>query len=260
MVAGPGGGLLRADDGGAGPGLPVIFVHGLAGSLEMWEPQLAHLRQSRRAVALDLRGHGQSAAADKDDYSMEALGADVLAVADKLGLSKFVLVGHSLGGSVASALAAAHPERVAGLLLVEAAGDLRKAPPEATSALLQALRGAEFETYEKEYARQMCGRSDAVVERMLASAREAQKPALVGWFQGALHSDPLPALAAYAGPKLLIHSGLNDTEYSLPKLALDLPKKLLAAGHCLSQEAPDAFNALLDEFLASLEKPALDPR
>jgi pimeloyl-ACP methyl ester carboxylesterase len=59
QVAGPSG-SLHVDDGGSG-GIPVVFVHSFAGSTEHWSAQLAHLRKTRRAVALDLHGHGQSA-------------------------------------------------------------------------------------------------------------------------------------------------------------------------------------------------------
>jgi pimeloyl-ACP methyl ester carboxylesterase len=68
-------------------------------------------------VAFDLRGHGASAEAD--DYSVEAFAADVEAVADKLGLRRFVLVDHSLGTQVVIEFARRHPERVAALMLVE---------------------------------------------------------------------------------------------------------------------------------------------
>ena len=57
-VAGPRG-ALRVDDGGSG-GLPVVFVHGNGGNLTQWKAQLEHLRTSRRAVALDLHGMGES--------------------------------------------------------------------------------------------------------------------------------------------------------------------------------------------------------
>ena len=57
-IPGPAG-LLHADDGGSG-GVPVVFIHSYAGDTTHWTAQLAHLRKTRRAIALDLRGHGQS--------------------------------------------------------------------------------------------------------------------------------------------------------------------------------------------------------
>ncbi|HVF61612.1 MAG TPA: alpha/beta fold hydrolase [Thermoanaerobaculia bacterium] len=118
-VNGPAG-QLYVDDGGAG-GLPVVFVHSYAGSGAHWAAQLAHLRPTRQAVAFDFGGHGRSEAPAAGDYAVESLAADIAAVVDALGLGRFVLVGHSMGG------AAAHP------------GDLRLRP----DARLEGVPGAQ---------------------------------------------------------------------------------------------------------------------
>ena len=120
FVTGPAGPLF-VDDGGADGGrLPVVLVHSFGGSTAQWAPQLAHLRGTRRAIALDLRGHGQSAAPGDDDYAVESLAADIGAVVDCLGLPAVVLVGHGLGAKAALEFAGAHPDRVAGLVLAAA--------------------------------------------------------------------------------------------------------------------------------------------
>src|SRR5262245_33021888 len=85
QIAGPAG-SLHFDDGGTG-GLPVVFLHSFSGSTAHWRPQLEHLRSSRRAVALDLRGHGRSQPpAESGDYAVESLAGDVEVVVDALGL------------------------------------------------------------------------------------------------------------------------------------------------------------------------------
>src|SRR5206468_12386469 len=119
----------HADDGGSG-GVPVVFVHSAAGSTEHWSVQLRHLRRTRRAAALDLRGHGRSAPPRDGDYRINSLAADLKAALDHLGLPRAVLVGHSLGGVVCATFAGTHPDRVAGLFLLDPAGDGRKLPPE----------------------------------------------------------------------------------------------------------------------------------
>src|SRR5512145_1122428 len=81
-IAGPAG-TLHVDDGGEG-GLPVLFVHSFAGSNEHWRRQLDHLRTRRRALALDLRGHGRSAPPDDGDYALTSQAGDIAAVADAL--------------------------------------------------------------------------------------------------------------------------------------------------------------------------------
>src|SRR6185503_7034795 len=77
-IKGPAG-KLNVDDGGTG-GLPVVFLHSFAGDTSHWSGQLSHLRETRRAVAIDLRGHGKSDAPANGDYSVEAMAGDVDAV------------------------------------------------------------------------------------------------------------------------------------------------------------------------------------
>src|SRR5687767_11111332 len=104
------------DDGGKG-GIPVLFVHSFGGSTRHWAPQLAHLRKTRRAIAMDLRGHGKTPAPLDSNYSVEALATDIEKVVDSLDLERVVLVGHSMGGSAAIAYAGKYPNRVAALVL-----------------------------------------------------------------------------------------------------------------------------------------------
>src|SRR5207237_10278833 len=125
-IEGPAGALF-VDDGGDG-GIPVLFLHSFAGDSSHWASQLDHLRHHRRALAMDLRGHGKSARPRNMDYSMAGFVRDVETVADKLKLARFVIVGHSLGAQIANAYAGAHPDRVAGVVLVGAAGKLPKDP------------------------------------------------------------------------------------------------------------------------------------
>ena len=84
--------LLHVDDGGTG-GVPVVFIHSFAGTAEHWRKQLDHIRKRRRAVAFDLRGHGQSTVPPADDYSIGSLVDDIDAVAHSLGLEGMVQLG-----------------------------------------------------------------------------------------------------------------------------------------------------------------------
>ncbi|MEZ0309083.1 MAG: alpha/beta fold hydrolase, partial [Ramlibacter sp.] len=119
-VTGPAGEIF-VDDGGSG-GLVVLFVHSFAGDARHWRAQLQHVRLRRRAIAIDLRGHGRSDAPASGDYSVPALAEDIAAVTDALGLKRFVLVGHSMGGAAATAYAGKHPDRLAGLVLAGTPG------------------------------------------------------------------------------------------------------------------------------------------
>jgi pimeloyl-ACP methyl ester carboxylesterase len=100
--------------------LPIVLIHGASGNLE--ELRLAigqRLAASRRVILLDRPGHGWSerpgGVADASPARQAAL---IAAVLDRIGVARFVLLGHSLGGAVASALALAFPTRVVGLVLL----------------------------------------------------------------------------------------------------------------------------------------------
>lgn len=75
----------------------LVLLHSLGGDSRMWTPQLEAFATMRRVVAIDLPGHGRSTA-HPGEYSLNDLGADVLAIADRAGLSRFDICGISLGG------------------------------------------------------------------------------------------------------------------------------------------------------------------
>lgn len=100
--------------------LPVLFLHGFSGSSSATTHLSAAVTGSgRRFLAADLRGHGLSGKPqDVESYSLKRFAADVEDVRAGLGLERFHLCGHCLGGMVAASYAEAHPERVASLTLI----------------------------------------------------------------------------------------------------------------------------------------------
>src|SRR5688572_20684483 len=78
----------------------LLFIHGWTANRELWDDQAKHFKSDYQVVRIDLAGHGDSGSGRKV-YSVAAFGADVAAVADKLGLKRVVLIGHSMGGPVA---------------------------------------------------------------------------------------------------------------------------------------------------------------
>ena len=101
----------------------LMLVHGYAGCAETWEYQINHFARDYRVVVPDLRGHGQSDA-PFTQYTMEELVADIQAIVEARDFpEKFVLVGHSFGGSICVEYAVAHPERLERLILIATAGE-----------------------------------------------------------------------------------------------------------------------------------------
>jgi 3-oxoadipate enol-lactonase len=105
------------------PGAPtVVLLHGLACTAALnWASTFSALSEVARVVAFDLRWHGQGI--DASEYALEDCADDVVAVLDELRIGAAVVVGYSLGGSVAQLVAYRHPSRVEGLVLCSTAGN-----------------------------------------------------------------------------------------------------------------------------------------
>lgn len=111
--------LVARDHGGAGR--PVLFLHGLAGYGGEWDATIAGMRGRHRVVTIDQRGHGASERRPPGgDMSRPAYVADVIEVITALRLDDVALVGQSLGGNTAMLVAAARPDLVRALVMVEA--------------------------------------------------------------------------------------------------------------------------------------------
>lgn len=111
--------LAVAEDGRGGRHL--LLAHGFTGAKEDFTAHLGTFAAAGwHAVAPDLRGHGASDAPDDEGaYDLALLAGDLLALADALGWQRFTLLGHSMGGMVAQVAALAAPERLDGLVLMD---------------------------------------------------------------------------------------------------------------------------------------------
>jgi pimeloyl-ACP methyl ester carboxylesterase len=246
-IAGPAG-ALAVDDGGRGDP-PVVLVHSLAGNSSHWSAQLEHLRRTRRSVALDLRGHGQSEPPRNSDYSIAGMAGDIAAVADTLGLQRFVLVGHSMGGGVALAFAGKYPPRVAGLVLVDPIGDGKQIPPAEAKDYLSGFE-SNYDSTSQAYWTSIAGPDSAVSRRLLADLRATSPEAVVQVLREVMQFDPDPALARYNGPKLSIITPYNDMPSSLHRLGKGFPHHMVeGTGHWIQLDKPDEVNRMLDDFL-----------
>lgn len=261
LLAGPAGGpwidgpqgRLRLDDGGRG-GLPVLFVHGNGGNRTQWKAQLEHLRATRRAVAFDLRGMGESDPAGDADYSVADFSRDVAAVADALGLDRFVLVGHSFGGAVVADYAGRHPDRLAGLVFADVAGDIRDTPAKALAALRDGLLPEHYEDFTRRWFQGiLAGGTDATKSAVLRSLAATRPEVFTAATMGLYAFDPASALASYRGPRLHIASFLADNPAAIHRAFKDMPVRVIpGASHWLMLDCPNEFNRALDDFLASI--------
>lgn len=110
------------DEGPREDPLPIVLLHGTSDSLHTWDGWVAELAKTRRVLRMDLIGFGLTGPAVDDDYRIAAYVRFVKAFLDAQGLRRVVLAGNSLGGETAWMTAAAHPQQVAGLVLLDPAG------------------------------------------------------------------------------------------------------------------------------------------
>ncbi|WP_418960953.1 alpha/beta fold hydrolase [Streptomyces tritici] len=252
--------LAVRDGGGDGP--PVVLLHGLAGHAGEWDATARSLRSRHRVVAFDQRGHGASARRPAD-VSRAAYVADVVAVLDALGLERAVLAGQSLGGHTALLTAAAHPDRVAALVLVDASPG--GPHPESPGAIGGWLRGWPVPFATREAAVEHLG-GGAVGEGWAAGLERRAD----GWWPRFDPDVMVAALAenatrswwpeweAVACPALAV---LGQDSFVDPDEVAGMfarrPDDTYGAcvpgtGHDLHLERPDALHAVLAAFLESV--------
>jgi pimeloyl-ACP methyl ester carboxylesterase len=139
-----------------GRGDPLLLLHGGLGSIEMVGAAMATLAETRQVIAVDLHGHGRTALGDRA-INASAIGDDMAAILDKLGVRQADAVGYSFGGSVAFRLAAQHPHTVRNLVLVSAAAtadafylDLRPAQMALGAGLAEMMKPSPmYQTYAR---------------------------------------------------------------------------------------------------------------
>jgi pimeloyl-ACP methyl ester carboxylesterase len=242
---------LFIDDGGTG-GRPVVLLHSSAGNVSHWAGLLPHLRRTRRALALDLPGHGRSPAPPR--WSIPDQAEQVAETLTASGIRDFVLVGHSLGGAISVALAGAHPERVAGLFLLDPAADGRAIPAEAASGLMRKLRSDAYQaTADAYWETLLVGARPATRQRLFADLHATAPVAITEALGALIAFDPLTPLRAYRGPRLSLFTPVTDQPHALHALIPELPRQRLdGVSHWPQFDDPAAVERVTDEFLARL--------
>lgn len=121
-----------------GDGQPIVFFNGGGATQISWKKVIKNLQGVYRIITFDLRGHGKASAAD--DYSFDSFLSDAEVAMDTVRSGKAIIVGWSLGADLALAYAVAHPDKVAGLVLIDGAVPLTKPLVEDEAKLRQSLK------------------------------------------------------------------------------------------------------------------------
>ena len=228
----------------------VILIHGWACDADYWNQQLEALKPHYTVIAMNLAGHGGSSA-NRSDWSIANYAADVAAVAKEIPNAHIVLVGHSMGATVALAAAPLIGPRVTGIVAVDALRSVGLAP----------LSAQEIEKHVAPFRADFVGETRKLVTGSLfprgANRTLVQKvaydmslepPAVaIPSMQALLSVDLVPLLAAIHVPVYAINSDLAPTDAvrirkSLPDFTLDV---MAHTGDFPMLEDPARFNALL---------------
>jgi pimeloyl-ACP methyl ester carboxylesterase len=243
---------LAYEDRGAGrPAF--VFVHGWTCDRSFFAPQAEHFSRRHRVVSVDLRGHGLS---DKPrgEYPIAAYADDVAHVIEELELGRVVAVGHSMGGIAVLQLAAAHPERVAAIVMVDPA-PLVSSPERraAVEGMVAAIEAGDQESRRRYVAgRMFLPTSDRrLAEGVLEVMMAAPPHVAAGAMRGILAFDGRAAAARCSVPALHLAATrpLNPPHLMSQWLPGVVNGWTVGTGHFSQLEAPDQVNAMIEGFL-----------
>ena len=247
-------------ENGGGDDLPIVFLHGVGSDKSVWHPQLDDFGRSRRAVAFDYPGYGESdpapAGTTRDDYA-----SAIISAMHELGIDRAHICGLSLGGVIAIAINHSDARRCASLILadtfaVHPQGRAIYDRSIAASDDLRAMAEARVDMLLAQPANPKVRRE--VVETMARIDPAAYR---IG-AQAVWLADQSDRARDVAIPTLVL-CGANDS-VTPPDLSRELnrliPNSTLeivpAAGHLINLEQVEAFNTLVGNFLGSAEAPA----
>jgi 3-oxoadipate enol-lactonase len=248
----------------AGSGPPLVLVHGLGGSHLDWEHQIAHFAQRFRVIAPDLRGFGDSGSGRRA-YSIRRLARDVAGLLAQLGIDRFLLIGHSMGGAIAQQLALDGGGRVQKLVVANSMPMFR---PQTlrhytefvyrwlVMGLLGPARLSRIGAWRMYPGDAQAAEREKSIARGARNTRYAYLSALAALGRWSV----LPRLGQLQLPVLIVGSEHDYfTRDETVRFAHALPCGRLhivdGAHHGLPAEHPDVFNALVERFLRARHSP-----
>lgn len=237
---------------------PIVFLHGVGSDKTVWKPQLKHFGRTRRAVAFDYPGYGDSDAWDeatRDDF------ADwIICGMDDLGISSAHVCGLSLGGVVAIALHAAAPARCASLILADSFAVHPEGQTFYDRAELASRTIGMRALAEARAGALLGGAAGPAIHKAVIDTMGALDPlAYVVGARAVWLADQRERAASIRVPTLVL---VGDEDIITPpalskELATLIPHATLqmiaASGHLSNLEQPEAFNAAIDAFLSRVE-------
>lgn len=242
--------------------VPILLLHGLSDSWHSYERVLPHLPMSIRAFALTLRGHGDSSRPEVG-YRFQDYAADVAAFMDVLHVEAAIILGHSLGSSVAQRFALAHPERTLGLVLVGAFASLPKSPvARELSEMVSTMKDPVDPGFVREFQESTLARPvpqaffETIVQESLKLPAHVWRAAVAG----SLEDDFSGELSKIKAPTLFVW---GDQDEMVPRTDQDAQTAVIAGsrlvvypgvGHGVHWEEPERFASDLVNFIETIGK------
>jgi pimeloyl-ACP methyl ester carboxylesterase len=243
-----------------GNGQPLLLVHAFPMNAAMWEPQITALSPRCRVIAPDLRGFGATAPG-AGAFSLEQHADDLAALLDHLRIDKAIVVGQSMGGYISFALLRRHRERVGGLILADtrAGADSEEAKQgRETNARLAEEQGPGAiadQMLPKLLAPAAAPALRDQVRRIIEANHRAGIAAALRAMAG--RPDSTPLLATIDVPTLIIVGAEDaltppsEANAMYDAIAGSQIVEIPGAAHLSNLDAPEQFNAALEEFLSS---------
>lgn len=255
--------------------MPIVMLHGFGVSGHMFDEFADRMQDRYRLIALDQRGHGDSDWADDGDYTRSSFVSDLEAFRKELGIERFILVGHSMGGLNAVTYTNLYPQHVRALVLVDVGPESAK---EGVDNIVRFTRGPDELEFEEfvELAHRFNQRR--TMENIRERMRHRLKPTESGKYTWKFDSrfrqpDSGLRIGSEAGnddswslfrgvrvPTLLIRGAESDVltqevaERAATEMQLARMIVIPGAGHSVPGDSPDEFTEGVREFLVDLER------
>ena len=233
---------------------PTLLVHGWCCDHTYFAPQFEHFRHKYRVVAVDLRGHGQSDKPEQD-YTMAAFVDDLVWLCTQLEVKKPVVIGHSMGGVIATQLAAQHPDLPTAIIGVDSPILRSQEVVNRRKSVVESIRGPRYREVARQFVDGMFLPTDdqqrkaQIVESMNAAPQHVMASAAEQTWSW----DAATVLSACKVPMLLISAGryvedVNRLRELCPQLVFG---QTVGAGHFNQLEVPDQVNAMIERFITT---------
>ena len=251
--------LQYAEQGDAS-GVPVMLLHGLSDSWHSFELVLPHLPESTRTIALTQRGHGDSSRPEAG-YHFRDFAADVAAFMDALRLEAAVVVGHSMGSTIAQRFAIDHPERTMGLVLVGSFLSLPSSqPPRELWSVVSTMEDPVDPGFVREFQESTLAKPvpqeflETVVQESLKLPARVWKEVVAcsmqDEFSGELHKIEAPTLLVWGDQDGMVPQ--SDQDAQTAAIAGSRLVVYEGTGHGVHWEQPERFAADLAAFIEEL--------